>query len=508
MGLGSLALPGSLGVPGGMNTSILAAIALPDAESQRKYEAMGLPDPVAFAALAALGAIPNPMAMLNKMMLAAQERIERGAAPGTVLPPPRPLTAADLALAAPVPQLHRHQAVPPPLAIPPGKSFIEAFHDMQRAQQEAGSEEARLRREAAEAERREAMRVREAAEQQARMAADRAKEAVLTATTNRDAIQLDLQSVHAVYSREAGMPKDLANVFSAAGDDDGPEEEPRPGRPGRTTLSSLLRGPNAPQDNFGALSMAAAGVGGPEKICISRLPVGINESAVRLECARHGAVTSVVMHGDVAYVSFAQADMATVAAKRLADRRELFGSPPTDPPQVDVVYEVPDAVRLAASLPLSGSSVQEPVDPALLPEYLRPRKERKRKKRRSRSRRRGRSRSAVRWLDRSRSNSHTATGQYIRAVGCSSTVRWWDKKKENRSSSSGSSSGSARRRRAEEENRRPRQVGLRGTWAQLAHQGVSYYYHIPSGRTRLERPSDFEEGDSRQDARRPTSCFL
>lgn len=32
-------------------------------------------------------------------------------------------------------------------------------------------------------------------------------------------------------------------------------------------------------------------------------------------------------------------------------------------------------------------------------------------------------RSAKRWLDRSRSNSHTATGQYIRATGCSSTVR-------------------------------------------------------------------------------------
>ena len=32
---------------------------------------MGLPDPVAFAMLTALGAIPDPMALLNEMMAAA-----------------------------------------------------------------------------------------------------------------------------------------------------------------------------------------------------------------------------------------------------------------------------------------------------------------------------------------------------------------------------------------------------------------------------------------------------
>lgn len=42
---------------------------------------MGLPDPVAFAMLTALGAIPDPMAMLNEMMAAAApEDEEKGPA--------------------------------------------------------------------------------------------------------------------------------------------------------------------------------------------------------------------------------------------------------------------------------------------------------------------------------------------------------------------------------------------------------------------------------------------
>lgn len=41
------------------------------AKMLRSQDAMGLPDPVAFAMLTALGAIPDPMAMLNEMMAAA-----------------------------------------------------------------------------------------------------------------------------------------------------------------------------------------------------------------------------------------------------------------------------------------------------------------------------------------------------------------------------------------------------------------------------------------------------
>merc|ERR1719440_2126069 len=81
MGLGGLLHDITNGMTlGGMDMSILSTISLPDPEAQQKYEAMGLPDPVAFAALTALGAIPNPMAMLNAMMLKAEKSIDAGVA--------------------------------------------------------------------------------------------------------------------------------------------------------------------------------------------------------------------------------------------------------------------------------------------------------------------------------------------------------------------------------------------------------------------------------------------
>merc|ERR1719277_996749 len=138
----------------------------------------------------------------------------------------------------------------------------------------------------------------------------------------------------------------------------------------------------------------------------------------------------------------------------------------------------------------------EPSNPADLPEYLRPREVRKKKRSRSRRKRRERrkrSRSRVRWLDRSRSNSHTATGQYIRATGCSSTVRWWEKKRES-SGSSSSSSGSRARRSKEDDaaSRRPRQVAVRGRWAQYVLKGESYYYNVEANTTSWERPREFD----------------
>jgi len=219
--------------------------------------------------------------------------------------------------------------------------------------------------------------------------------------------------------------------------------------------------------------------------------------------------------GGSAYVVFAQADMASFAARRLSERVNLFGSPSSDPPQVDLVCEIPDHVRLATVMPTTSAAVhEEPMDPSQLPEHLRPRKEKKkrsrsRRKRRSRSRRR-RSRSAVRWLDRSRSNSHTATGQYIRAVGCSSTVRWWEKKNnEQARSSSSSSSRSQRRQKVEEEaNKRPRQVAVKGQWAQFVHHGLSYYYNIATGRTAWDRPGEFDDRRASEEPKRPTSCYL
>jgi len=164
-------------------------------------------------------------------------------------------------------------------------------------------------------------------------------------------------------------------------------------------------------------------------------------------------------------------------------------------------------VRLAAT---STAAIEEPDDPADLPDYLKPRPERKKKKSRSRKRSRSRkhrsrsrrkkrkSRSMVRWLDRSRSHSHTATGQYIRATGCSSTVKWWEKKRE---SSSDSSSAARKRRTTQDDDissRRPRQVAVKGNWAQFVQGGQSYFYNVLTGQTTWQMPKDFDAGPSRR----------
>lgn len=508
--------PAPPGMAGSGDLSILSTIAAPDPISQRKYEAMGLPDPVAFAALTALGAIPNPMAMLNKMMLAAQERIDRDAAR---LERPRGEPVAETGSPRPAPE--------PRLQLPPGMSFMEAFQDMQaQTKQEPrpgerpmvssfgliGGLSARLDRDAESTE----ARAKEAATQ-ARLAMDRAKEA---AQMNRD---VDIaRSAH--VRGDAGAPRDIAKVFSAAGDDDSSQTKPL-----GTTLSSLLTGRPTTQDPFSATS-AGTGVA-PRHLCMGGLPRGTAESAVRLECARHGAVSSVIVEADgcTAYVTFAAPEMASRAASGLAGRTGLFGLPPEVGLQVRLLGEIPDSIRLAASLPpapLEGGIAQEPVDPSELPEYLRPREDRKknrsrsRRRKKSKSRKRRRSRSMVRWLDRSRSNSHTATGQYIRATGCSSTVRWWEKKKECSSSSSSSSRERRRKRRdaeAEAEKRRPKQVAVKGHWAQFMQNGQHYFYSLLSGQTMWERPSVFDAAPSRrpheaaaEEARPPriTSCFL
>lgn len=441
----------------GVDMSLLSVIAAPDPEAQRKYDAMGLPDPIAFAALTALGAIPNPMAMLNKMMLAAQERIEKDA-------------LAEKARQA--------------QAVPPGKSFVEAFQDLQRSRDTRSAQPAGASIEAGKLHEQMERQAKEASEQ-ARHLADRMKDA------------------------EPGgwvtLPRDMATVFSAGADDDG-VEEPLAKRPVGTTLSSMLTG----REGSGLQAFASAQV--QDKIYISKLPDGVTEGAVKLECARHGAVTSVILEADGsgAYVAFASADMAAIAARRMSGRPGLLGSTEVG---VRLISEVPENVRLAA-VALVPTQFEEDVNIADLPEYLKPREERKKKrsrsrrrsrsrsaKRRSRStrRRKRKSRSAPRWLDRSRSNSHTATGQYIRATGCSSTVKWWEKKRQASSSSSGSS-GSLKRRRTDGdgESNRPRQVAVKGHWAQFVLSGKTYYYDVLTQRTTWEKPEDFGSGSSRR----------
>jgi len=493
--------------PRDVDLSILSTVAAPDPLTQRKYEAMGLPDPIAFALLAAIGAVPNPMALLNKMMVAAQEQIESAGgqtkSAGDSVTPGMRIAEGGL-----FPTLRKN--TDGPLSMPPGKSFVEAFQAMHKEDEQAAQEAA----------------------EQARMAASRAKEAAALAAANRDAA-MDTDALWSSSLRASNAvqaTKNVASVFSSAAEVEAAEEGTKPGL---ETLSSLLTGrQQSAQD--GVSRMAA---GGQEKVCISKLPRGVTESAVRLECARHGAVTSVILEADglTAYVTYAAAEMAAATVRRLSDRPGLFGGLATEPVQVRLTNEIPESVRLATSLSGTAPSA-ELIDPANLPAYLQPKEERKKKRSRSRRRssrsrkdrkkRRQRSRSMVRWLDRSRSNSHTATGQYIRATGCSSTVRWWEKKNKAASSSSSSSSrGRGRRQQKdrEEEAKKPRQVAVKGNWAQFVQNGMSYYYHVLTGRTAWDKPNDFVDEPSRRPwevaaahaeeaaartGTRSTTCFL
>mmetsp|Transcript_35340 Transcript_35340/g.75321 ORF Transcript_35340/g.75321 Transcript_35340/m.75321 type:complete len:449 (+) Transcript_35340:104-1450(+) len=427
-----------------------------------RFEALGLPDPVALAALTALGAIPNPMAVLSQLLVNAQGKLEEFADFPTE-------TGGGSSPSRPARQ-------PPRQAIP---------GDYLRLDDTAA--------------RSEAARLREDSLKQAQLAVGRAKELAVTAAANREAIQVDWEAANRM-AREAVQSKDLSNIFSV-----GDDAEAVPTRKG--TLSSLLRGLNGLQDTVNAVSSNSTGSRGPGKIRFSKLNPATTEGELRLELARHGALSSVILDSEssTAYASFSSS--LPSVAKSLSSRAS---STLLDGVQVDLVYDLPERVRLAAAAAARKEVVEEPLDPTTLPEHLRrAKKERKRKsrsrhkKRRSRSRKK-RSRSGDRWWERSRSNSHTATGQYIRAVGCSSTVRWWEKKK-GESSASSSSSDSERK---VEESKRPRQVALKGQWAQMAHQGQSYFYHIPTGRTTWEKPSSFESSSKRSAEESKKTCFL
>ncbi|CAE7194038.1 unnamed protein product [Symbiodinium pilosum] len=418
--------------------SCLLPLPKPDVTLQKKYDAMGLPDPVAFALLTALGAIKDPMGMLNEMMNAAQ--------------------------ALEMQELQRKQA---------SSSF--KVGPMMASEASDSAELERL-----------AKQVKEAAEQ--------ARAATVAGGL-------------AAADAAANSSKNVAQAFAEAEE----EEEPRPAL--GQTLSSLLTGRE---------KVAVSGDSGLalpttlDKVAI-RLPPGVSEAAVRLECARHGVLTAVVLEPDssAAYVCFSSSDMAQLAVRRMANKSGIFGG--SEPLQIKLISELPESARNAAVPVVPALSDAQPVNPADLPEYLRPRKSRSRsaRKRASRSarRRKRKSRSAKRWLDRSRSNSHTATGQYIRATGCSSTVRWWEKRREDSDSDRSTASRKVKRaQKAEAElvARRPRQVAIKGLWAQFVHCGVSYYFNIQSEETVLEKPSDFEDGNMnlQEDRRRASSVIL
>jgi len=400
----------------------LAAVPKPDVKLQQKYDAMGLPDPVAFAMLVALGAIPDPMALLNEMMATPNEEEEKAAfwKSGQV-----PLATAEASDSAELERL--------------------------------------------------AKQVKEAAEQ--------ARAATVAGGTGGAAGDVTLAT------------RNVAQAFNQA-----EEEEPQRPAPLGTTLSSLLTGRERSNQDAGLTLPTTL-----DKVALSRLPQGITEAQIRLECARHGALTTVVLEdggngsGVTAYVCYASSDRAQYAVRKMTGAKiGLFG---TEPVQVKLISELPESVRPLAQQSAPAFSEAQPINPQQLPQYLRGASRSGGRKRASRSTRRKKrkSRSAKRWLDRSRSNSHTATGQYIRATGCSSTVRWWERRRDSDDSDHSANGRTKRAQKAEAElvAKRPRQVGIRGLWAQFVYSGFSYYFNIRTEQTVWETPEEFEEEKSK-----------
>ena len=84
-------------------------------------------------------------------------------------------------------------------------------------------------------------------------------------------------------------------------------------------------------------------------MALSRLPKGVTEAQVRLECARYGALTAVVLEegttngsGVTAYVCYASSDMAQLAVRRMTGAKiGVFGN---EPVQVKLMSELPESV--------------------------------------------------------------------------------------------------------------------------------------------------------------------
>ena len=84
-------------------------------------------------------------------------------------------------------------------------------------------------------------------------------------------------------------------------------------------------------------------------MALSRLPQGITEAQIRLECARHGALTTVVLEegngngsGVTAYVCYASSDRAQYAVRKMTGAKiGLFGG---EPVQVKLISELPESV--------------------------------------------------------------------------------------------------------------------------------------------------------------------
>lgn len=480
-----------------------------DPELQRKYDAMGLPDPNAFACLTALGAIKDPMKMLNSMMKAAEQKQKEMELMGTQPPPPLPMD------------------MPPHMGGGVGQeSFVDAFKALQEnnplvAQSEKPKPQTpasgygaiasqRGRREGGDYEeppseppRRDpgivpqtAENAAEHAKEQLAMRVKLAEEARAAAAKLRD----KLASAETVrQGHRDGDFNEAANrgaqaVALAFRDEDEVA--------GKGPLRHFISG-----DDQGRGHDDASGKKG-DKLYLGGLPRGVGEADIRAECTKYGAIAGVIrdVNGTSAWITFHMPEMAHNALRHISGRRGIFGA--SEPLEVKVTDYVPTNIQLQQELPSALDS--RDVQYSMQQQRKRERRSRSRRRRRRRSDSsssakshtqsgqyipahlrkkkaapRERDRDRKRRRSRSRSKSHTNSGQYIRATGCSSSIRWWSRSRSPESSS-------------DEDSKRPRQVAVKGNWAQFVQNGTSYYYNVITGQTTWERPNDFEVAPSRR----------
>eukprot|EP00746_Dinoflagellata_sp_MGD_P010815 gnl/MRDRNA2_/MRDRNA2_122472_c0_seq1.p1 gnl/MRDRNA2_/MRDRNA2_122472_c0~~gnl/MRDRNA2_/MRDRNA2_122472_c0_seq1.p1 ORF type:complete len:550 (+),score=98.95 gnl/MRDRNA2_/MRDRNA2_122472_c0_seq1:120-1769(+) len=493
-----------------------------DPELQRKYDAMGLPDPNAFACLTALGAIKDPMKMLNSMMKAAEQKQKEMELMGTQAPPPLPMDHAPPHMGGNqnesfVDAFKALQETNPPLPpmgggpkpMPPASGYGAIASQRGRRDDDnplMGAPPVPTDLPPAEPPRRmdpgivpqTAENAAEHAKEQLAMRVKLAEEARAAAAKLRD----KLANADSVRSGHRGGDDNYeaanrgAQAVALAFRD---EDEVAGKGPLRHFIDGSDRGgDNDPEGKKG------------DKLYLGGLPRGVGEADIRAECTKYGAIAGVIrdVNGTSAWITFHMPEMAHNALRHISGRRGIFGA--SEPLEVKVTDYVPTNIQLQQELPsaLDSRDVQ----------YSMQQQNKRKHDRRSRSRRRRRRRSDSsssakshtqsgqyipahlrkkqapkreerrrdrRRRSRSRSKSHTNSGQYIRATGCSSSIRWWSRSRSPESSS-------------DEDSKRPRQVAVKGNWAQFVQNGTSYYYNVITGQTTWERPNDFEVAPSRR----------
>eukprot|EP00927_Polykrikos_kofoidii_P086607 TRINITY_DN9755_c0_g1_i1.p1 TRINITY_DN9755_c0_g1~~TRINITY_DN9755_c0_g1_i1.p1 ORF type:complete len:1097 (+),score=201.05 TRINITY_DN9755_c0_g1_i1:88-3378(+) len=290
------------------------------------------------------------------------------------------------------------------------------------------------------------------------------------------------------------------------------------------------------------------------KIFIGGIPRGSNtEQSIKMECARHGAVTSMFYSEDPgeslrpqgsAFVTFATPEMASIAVRRMSQQTGLFDS--IEPLRIRLATGAGSEATPSGVMSLISQEKQhqqaarrekEEAKQAVVDdrggsnEGDRERRGGGAKRKRSRSRRhhRRRSRSRARRRDRGGHDSAQEAGSAMTSVdkaakrrglgGFGSSTGAAAIASDVAAAAAGGGGGGGGRSSAASPlatttvdistvatattsvggDDRPRQVAARGSWAQfVTPSGSSYYHNITTGKTVWEKPAEFEMPASRR----------